>query len=152
MNLTKHRKTALVLAALILLGGALLFAFPASQPIDAVQQAPSAQPIPSTQQVPTVESDYGSMLLKMIISVALVCLLAYAILRWGLGRLVGATPANGEMEILSQLGLGPNRSIMVVRVGPRFLVIGSTETGISLLSELSSEEAADFDLSQVPDK
>jgi flagellar biogenesis protein FliO len=56
------------------------------------------------------------------------------------------------MEILSRLGVGPNRSIMVVRVGPRFLVIGSTETGISLLSELSEEEARDFDVSQVTDK
>jgi flagellar protein FliO/FliZ len=140
MNLSKHRKTALILAGLILLGGALLFVFPASQPVETVQQAP------------VVQSDYGGMLLKMIISVGLVCLLAYAILKWGLGRLVGGQQVSGEMEILSRLGVGPNRSIMVVRVGPRFLVIGSTETGISLLSELSEEEARDFDVSQVTDK
>jgi flagellar protein FliO/FliZ len=139
MKLSKHRKIALILAGLVLLGGALLFAFPASQPVETVQQTP------------VVQSDYGGMLLKMVISVGLVCLLAYAILKWGLGRLVGNTQADGEMEILSRLGVGPNRSIMVVRVGPRFLVIGSTETGISLLSELSEEEAHDFDVSEVTD-
>ncbi|QDG51659.1 flagellar biosynthetic protein FliO [Persicimonas caeni] len=144
MNISKHRKTAFILAGLILLGGALLLAFPVSQP-----PAPAAD---VAAQTPAVHSDYGGMLLKMVISVGLVCLLAYAILRWGLGRLAGVQAGTERMEILDRLSVGPNRSIMVVRVASRFLVIGNTETGISLLSELSEEDACEFLVSQVSEE
>lgn len=144
MNLSKHRKAALILAGLILLGGALLLAFPAS--------APTPAPAEAVSQTPAVTSDYGSMLLKMIISVGLVCLLAYAILRWGLGRMVNTREGSEQMEVLGRLAVGPDRSIMVVRVGPRFLVIGNTETELSLLRELSEEDARDFLVAQLPEE
>ena len=143
-HLSKHRKVAFILAGIILLGGALLLAFPVSQPA-----APAAE---AAAQSPVVQSNYGSMLVQMVISVGLVCLLAYAILRWGLGRLAGAGNRTDKMEILDRLPVGPNRSIMVVRIASRFLVIGNTETGISLLSELSETDAREFADPQVIDE
>lgn len=135
MKLSKYQKIAFIFAALILLGGALLLTFPASEPASS-----SSTPV-------GLQTNYGTMLLQMVIAVALVCLLAYAILKWGLQRMVGARDAAENMEVLSRMPIGPSRSIMVVRVGPRFLIVGSSETEISLLGELSEEEAfAHFDL------
>ncbi len=140
MKLSKHRKAAFIIAGIILLGGALLLAFPSSGPAHAAAHQPQ------------ISADYGTMLIKMIVSVALVCLLAYAILRWGLGRLAGNVQGGEQMEVLSRLAVGPDRTIMVVRVGPRFLVVGNTETGISLLTELSDDEAYDFVAAEVSEK
>lgn len=149
MKISPQRKMALFLAALILLSGAFLLLVPsAAPPANSFETPAEAGPIAA----PTVGADYGMMLIKMVIAVALVCLLAYAILRWGLGRIAGARSGGGEMQILGRLPIAPNRTIMVVQVGPRFLVVGNTETEISLLSELSPENAAEYFPSQVLEK
>jgi flagellar protein FliO/FliZ len=143
MNLQKHRWMALVAVAAILAGAFLIFSSPStSQPTSEVAEATGPDASEPSAASPT--SNYGAMLLKMIVSVALVCLLAYAILRWGLGRLVGNVQADEHMDVLGRLAVGPNRQILVVRVASRFLVVGSTETEISVLTELSEDEATAF--------
>lgn len=166
MNLPRHRLVAFGVAGLILLGGMLFFAFPATDTgegggeaaSEAVDEANSDEPGTSDASgeegpepaVPET-ADYGGMLLKMVLAVAVVCALAYAILRWGLRRVVGEQKGSEQMEVLARLGVGPDRAILVVRVGPRHLVIGSAETGISILTELSEEEARAFSDPQTPE-
>lgn len=156
MKISPQRKIALFLAALILLSGALLWLVPSTPPPKYEESAGEAQifenPGESTHTgTPGFGADYGMMLIKMIVAVALVCLLAYAILRWGVGRIAGARAGGEEMQILGRLPLAPNRTILVVQIGPRFLVLGNTETEISLLSELSEESAKKYFLGQVPE-
>ncbi|AWV90981.1 flagellar biosynthetic protein FliO [Bradymonas sediminis] len=161
MKTTPQRKIALFLAALILLSGVLLLLFPAAPapPAERRLEASSAPPqaleiSPKTERVaePNVGADYGMMLIKMIIAVALVCLLAYAILRWGVGRIAGGRSGGEQMRVLGRLPIAPNRTVMVVQVGPKFLVLGNTETQISLLTELSPESAEEYFPSQVSEK
>ncbi len=141
MNLPKHRWLAIIFVVLLGVAGTIVLLSPNPQP----SEQPVSEQSEATDKTPAAPStDYGGMLLKMIVSVALVCLLAYAILRWGLSRLVGGDQTTGQMEVLGRLAIAPNRSILVVRVGPRYLVVGSGETGISILSELSEQEAVNY--------
>lgn len=168
MKISPQRKMALFLAALILMGGALLLLSPGEAPPNGARHdEPSLEPSAASTAIspkerknptqpdkigqPDLGADYGLMLIKMIVAVALVCLLAYAILRWGVGRLAGGRTGGEEMQILGRLPIAPNRTIMVVQIGPRFLVVGNTETEISLLSELSAENAKKYFAPQVSD-
>ena len=48
------------------------------------------------------------------------------------------------MEALDQLPLGRDQRVVLVRAGERFLLLGATPAGISLLAELTKEEAASW--------
>jgi len=98
----------------------------------------------SVQGSREVSTGYGSLLLQMVISLGIVCLLAYLLLRYGLKRLLPDQNQKGQMEVLARLPLEPRRTLLVVKVGEKVLVLASSESGIQPVSELSAEEAAIF--------
>jgi flagellar biosynthetic protein FliO len=88
---------------------------------------------------------YGLLLVKMVLILAGVCLLAWVSLRWGLKRWIAPDRgANGAMEVLGRLPLEPRRSLLVVRVATRHLVLSSSENGVATLAELTDDDVAAF--------
>lgn len=84
--------------------------------------------------------DYGWMLVRMVLVLAAVCALAYGLLRWGLRRLAPMQNAeSANLEVVEQLGVGPKRSIMVVRAGDDYLLVGCSEAGFEALGRLDPE-------------
>ena len=84
-------------------------------------------------------------LLGMLTAVAAILVLAYLFTRYvaGRGGLSGFAPAaGGKLRFLDQLSLGKDQKLAVVQAGERFLLLGVTPSGISLLTELTPEEAA----------
>ena len=83
--------------------------------------------------------------LWLIICVVLVMGLAYWFTRYvaGRGALRGFQPGR-QMEALDQLPLGRDQRVVLVRAGERFLLLGATPAGISLLAEHTKEEAASW--------
>lgn len=85
-------------------------------------------------------------LLGMLLAVVAILLLAH----WATKRLatgLGSSGAaafqrGGGMQVLSQLPLGRDQRLLVVRVGERCLLLSATPAGISLLAELTEEESA----------
>lgn len=145
MDALSPRKIVVILAAICLSGGAIFLGISARAPA-AQASKPSAPAAPGAAgeraelaRPAAIELDYGAMLLKMIVSAALVCLLAWVILRWGLGRLGSRLKSDENMRVLSQLAIGPKRAILVVQVGPKRLILGSTETEITLLCDISEK-------------
>lgn len=69
---------------------------------------------------------------------------AYAFTRWAgknLGGSFGAGLAGGRrLEVLDRAGLGKDQTLLVVRAGQRYLLLGSTPAGVTLLAELTKEE------------
>lgn len=84
-------------------------------------------------------------LLGMLLTVVLVLALAY----W-CTRLIGRRglpgyargPGGDKMQVLWQLSLGKAERLVMVKVDRRCLLLGVTSGGISLVTELSEEEAA----------
>ena len=91
-----------------------------------------------------VSTGYGGLLLQMIISLGIVCLLANLLLRYGLKRLLPDQSKQGQMEVLARLPLEPRRTLLVVKVGEKVLVLASSEAGVHPVSELTLEEASSF--------
>ncbi len=103
----------------------------------------SSLPTAALAAEPVAPSGGAALLLQTLFVLAGVCVLAYAVLRWGLKRFVAPDGASGgAMRVVARLPLEPRRSIIVVDVAGRNIVLGSTEAGFQSLGELSQEEAA----------
>ena len=68
----------------------------------------------------------------------------YLFTRWagtvGLGGPLGR--GSSQMQVLERLPVGRDQALLVVRLAGRYLVLGSTPAGFSLLAELTEEEGA----------
>ena len=68
---------------------------------------------------------------------------AYVFTRWAgehLGAGFSGVAGGGRLRVLDRAGLGKDQAVLVVRAGQRYLLIGSTPAGVTLLAELSPEE------------
>jgi len=83
---------------------------------------------------------YGWALLQAAISLLGVCVLAWLVLRWAAKRGYGVGKRGGRMEVLERLPLDPRRSLHLVRVGDKALVIGTGDGAPTVLSEMPLDE------------
>ena len=73
---------------------------------------------------------------------------AYAFTRWAgkslggglMAGLGGGLGGGRQLQVLDRAGLGKDQTLLVVRVGQRYLLLGSTPAGVTLLAELTQEE------------
>lgn len=84
-------------------------------------------------------------LLGMLVVVGAILVLAWwatkqIAQRPGLQGFGGRLP-NGEISILAQMPLGREQRLVVVECAARYFLLGVTEHNISMLSELSEEDA-----------
>ena len=95
-----------------------------------LQTAPPA-PLPS---------GYGASLLQTLLALAAVCVLAWVVLKWSAGRGFGIGARGGRLRVLERVPLDPRRSVYLVQVDGRCLVLGAGESGPpALLTELRTE-------------
>lgn len=109
-------------------------------------EARGASPLPSV----------WSVLFKLLAVIGLFGGIAYAVKKFGItGKnrpaWLGSLGKKNEawVEVLSTHHLGPKKSISVVKVMGRVLVLGVTEESINLISQLSGDEDFDLDLSDL---
>ncbi|HVF49404.1 MAG TPA: flagellar biosynthetic protein FliO [Pyrinomonadaceae bacterium] len=81
------------------------------------------------------------MLLQTLFALALVCGLAYAIFRWVLPRLQVTRSTNSMIRIVDRVALDARKSMFVIEVGGRWLLVASSEAGVQLISELDAAKA-----------
>ena len=76
--------------------------------------------------------------------ILLVLVGAYLFTRWAgkslNGGLIAGFGGGRRLEVLDRAGLGKDQSLLVVRAGQRYLLLGSTPAGVTLLAELTQEE------------
>ncbi|MCI9644145.1 MAG: flagellar biosynthetic protein FliO [Oscillibacter sp.] len=81
--------------------------------------------------------------LWMLACVVLIIGLAYWFTKYVAGRgALGAFSGGRRMEVLDRLPLGRDQSVVLARVGERYLLLGAGTAGVTLLAELTGEEAA----------
>lgn len=85
-------------------------------------------------------STFISYLLSVFVSLAIVLLLAWLALKFLAGRMGSIGFSGRNIKIHETMPLGYRRSLHVVEVGGKVLLIGSTEGGIALLAELDRED------------
>ena len=89
----------------------------------------------------TVDASYGDLLVTSVVVLAVVCVAAFVIVRV-VGRWMTTGRARGShlMEVVARLPLEPRRSLYVVAVAGKTLLIGTSEMGLNVLSELDGAE------------
>jgi flagellar protein FliO/FliZ len=81
------------------------------------------------QTVPEAPSGYGWLLLRSLLALAAVCLLVYVVLRFLSRRVPGTATGTPLMRIVARLPLEPRRSLYLVEVAGRYLLVGLGENG-----------------------
>lgn len=83
------------------------------------------------------------MLLQTIFALVVVCGLAYLIFRVILPRLAvgGFGNANNMVRIVDRIQLDARKSLYVIEVAGKWMLIASSESGVQFISELDSETA-----------
>lgn len=85
-------------------------------------------------------------LIGMLITVILILLLAYWVTRFigqrGLPGWARGMQNSGELQLIWQLSLGKGERLVLVRVHERCLLLGVSGGGITVLTELTQDEAA----------
>lgn len=85
----------------------------------------------------TVGASYGDLLLTSLLVLGAVCVAAFVVVRLA-GRLLATGRSRGAhlLAVVARLPLEPRRSLYVVEVAGKTLLVGTSEMGLSLLSEL----------------
>ena len=77
-----------------------------------------------------------SYTVKMMTTLALLCGILYAVLKWA--ESLKLKKFSGEMKILDRLPVGPNQSLMIVKVRTQEYLM-SVGSNVSLLKELDEK-------------
>ncbi len=85
--------------------------------------------------------NFFTMLLETMLALGLVCGLAYLVFRLALPRLSTMRSANSMVRVVDRVGLDQRKSLYVVEVAGRWLLIGASEAGVHLVSELDAQSA-----------
>ena len=83
---------------------------------------------------------YGDMLVTSLLVLGAVCIAAFVAVRF-FGRFLSAGRARGAhlLDVVARVPLEPRRSLYVVEVAGKTLLVGTSEMGLSVLSELDAE-------------
>ena len=85
-------------------------------------------------------ASYGDLLLTSLLVLGGVCIAAFVVVRV-VGRLLATGRARGAhlLDVVARLPLEPRRSLYVVEVAGKTLLIGTSEMGLSMLAELDRD-------------
>lgn len=84
---------------------------------------------------------YGELLASSLIVLVVVCVLALVVVR--LARKYLGAPrgsALGLLDVVARVPLEPRRSLYVVEVAGKALLVGTSEMGLTVLTELDREQ------------
>jgi flagellar protein FliO/FliZ len=82
-------------------------------------------------------SSYGDLLLTSLLVLGLVCIVAFLVVRV-VGRVLTTGRSRGAhlLDVVARLPLEPRRALYVVDVAGKTLLVGTSEMGLSVLTEL----------------
>ncbi len=90
---------------------------------------------------PELPGGYAIDLLRALLALAAVCLLAWVALRWASQLGLGRFRRGAHVEILERVPLDARRSLFVVKLGDRVLLIGTGDgSAPRLITELSEDD------------
>ena len=94
------------------------------------------------QQLGQSWQGYGIFILETLAALALIAVCAWAVVRFGGARIRGRMKT-GRLKIVERLVLEPRRSVYLIEVDGKPLLIGASEGSVRLLKSLIPDEAAD---------
>ena len=86
-------------------------------------------------------ASYGDLLVMSLVVLGAVCVAAFVLVRL-VGRFLATGRVRGAhlLDVVARVPLEPRRSLYVVEVAGKTLLVGTSEMGLSVLSELDGDE------------
>lgn len=86
-------------------------------------------------------ASYGDLLITSIVVLAIVCVVAFATVKL-VGRFLATGRTRGAhlLDVVARVPLEPRRSLYVIDVAGKTLLVGTSEMGLSVLTELDAAE------------
>jgi flagellar biosynthetic protein FliO len=81
------------------------------------------------------------MLVQTVFALGLVCGLAYLIFRVILPRLAVNYGSSNMVRVVDRIGLDARKSLYVIEVAGKWMLVASSESGVQLISELDAASA-----------
>ncbi len=91
-----------------------------------------ADELPSTGMAAAV-----GVFLKTLLALGFILLLAYLTLSKGVGKLVARSQQGKDIKVVERIGLDQRKSLFLVEVDGRRLLIGTSDNGMTTLADLS---------------
>jgi flagellar protein FliO/FliZ len=90
--------------------------------------------------LPAATTGYGVALVQALLSLVLLCGLAFVVLRGMARRGMGGAVAGGRVRVLERVALDARRAVFLVQVGARVLLLGAGDGALTVLAELREDE------------
>jgi flagellar biogenesis protein FliO len=86
-------------------------------------------------------ASYGDLLITSLVVLMAVCIAAFVVVKL-VGRFLATGRVRGAhlLDVIARVPLEPRRSLYVVEVAGKTLLVGTSEMGLSVLSELDAGE------------
>lgn len=89
---------------------------------------------------PSTAVDFTWLFIKMLLVLAIVSIVALLILKYAVPRFGKSFQKGRYFSVLARYTLEPRKSLYLIHIGKRYLVIGSSDHAINLITEVSKEE------------
>lgn len=106
--------------------------------------ADSASVSPQNIYSPSLFGIVIKLIISMVVIVGLIYLSMYFLKKIN-SRAAGGGIIGDTIKIIGRTFLSPKQSLYLVKIGDRYAILGATEQSVSMISELSEEEAAKFE-------
>lgn len=149
----------LTLLGLVVVFSGMLSSPGSSEPIDKLASTNLSNELNDSSARPESYFNTFGPVVRMIAALLFVILCIYFglfILKRMTGHQDRGLAGNDSLKVLQTTYLAPKRSVSLVKIANRSIIIGVTENQLSLLGELSEEETAEIEMSaetsREPDK
>lgn len=99
---------------------------------------------PATDYSPSLTGIIFKLIISMILIVGLIYLSMYLIKKIN-SRATGGGIVGDTIKVIGRTFISPKQSLYLVKIGKRYTVLGATESNINMITELSEQEAREFD-------
>lgn len=89
------------------------------------------------------------MLVQTVLALAFVCGIAYVIFRVILPRLATTYGGNSMIRIVDRAGLEARKTLYVIEVAGKWLLVAASEDGVQLISDLDPKTAKEMEEAKI---
>ncbi len=100
-----------------------------------------SQPVLDVNALPGSDLNFGWMFIKVIVAMILVSGLAFFAIKYLLPKAPWVKGlAGSKIQVLEKMGLEPRKSLYLIQVAEKVVLVGSSEQGLSALAEFSAQD------------
>lgn len=93
-----------------------------------------------TETLTTPDSSPGWLMAKFFLATLLIILLAWVVIRFLLPRFYGIRKSQSKFKILERFPLEPRKTLYLIQVGKKNIVLGTSEHGMNKIDEIREED------------